>query len=348
MPSVPVPENGFVASPPRANLVDEPTPLSALPRFAEFLRTDAAAAGLRGPVAILMKREDLMGCGLGGNKLRSLEYVIGDAVALGATDLLVGGRPQANHCRLTAAAAARCGLGAHLVLLGPRPKSPGANEVLINLLGAEVTYAVGSSPEERGELLSRIAERLLGEGRHPYLVDPPLRGPLGALGPMRAGIEAARQMSVLGSVPSRAFVAVATGTTLAGLQAGFWRAGLGMRVVGVPTHLAGAPSEAAVADKVRTVAADLLALPMSDPGPKQSSPPDVKFDSTTPWEDYAARSAPAAEAQAKLARLEGICVDPVYTARAIAAVIAWNRLGRFEDQTVLIWNGGGIPALFEP
>ena len=215
------------------------------------------------------------------------------------------------------------------------------------LLGAQVTYATGSSQEERDELLSRAVERLLGEGLRPYLVDAPLRGAPGALGPMRAGLEAARQMSGLGVMPSHAIVAVATGVTLAGLHAAFWQAGFGTRVVGVPTHLAGTPSARALADHVRSVVADLLALPVIDRPPTPDGPRDIELDSTSTWGDYAALSPAASSAQGILARVEGICVDPVYTARAIATVIAWNRLGRFARKTILIWNGGGIPALFE-
>ena len=339
--------DGSVASLPRVDLVNEPTPLHELPRFADFLRAEAASAGNRGPATVLMKREDLMPFGLGGNKLRSLEYVVGDALAQGATDLLAGGRPQANHCRLVAATAARCGLSAHVILAGPPQRPRGANEAMMNLLGAQVTHATGSSAEERTEIMSRTAERLLGEGRRPYLVDAPLRGVPGSLGPMRAGLETAGQLAANGVIPSHIFVAVATGTTLAGLQAGFWRAGLRPRVVGVPTHLAGAPSGEAVADHVRTVVADLVALPVSDPAPAIDPPSDVELDSMSAWGEYAASSPGATKAQVILARAEGICVDPVYTARTIASVIGWSRIGRLSSATVVIWNGGGMPALFE-
>jgi D-cysteine desulfhydrase len=174
---------------PRFDLIGGPSPLVAAPRF-------SAALGDRAEVWI--KREDLLPLAFGGNKLRNLEFLVGEALARGADTLVTSGRRWSNHCRLTAAAGPRAGLGVHLVLTGPPVSPPGANERLDVLLGAHVHVAATDARTDREALVARVARELIAGGHRPYVIG--LGGTsssegdaVGAVGQVLAGLEMAAQ-----------------------------------------------------------------------------------------------------------------------------------------------------------
>jgi D-cysteine desulfhydrase len=328
--------------PPRVILLRDPTPVHDLRRFASELRAIADAAGKRGPAAVLMKREDLMPLGLAGNKVRNLEYVLGKATAVGATTLVAAGRPQANHVRLVAAAAAVRGLRAAILMWGNRPAEPGANERLIRMFGAQIHYSATPEGEKRGRVLQDLVDRIASDGERPVAVDEWIRGPLGARGAVRAALEAIGQATDQGAAPSFVYCAVATGGTVAGLSVGLDMAGSPARLVGVPTHLAGAPSGSVVLERIAATRGELLRAH----APAVRAPThDVALDPSD-WEVYGTSEA-ATRAALLLGRTEGIAIDPIYTARTVAAVITAAQRGELSGAEVLLLNGGGIPAIFE-
>jgi 1-aminocyclopropane-1-carboxylate deaminase/D-cysteine desulfhydrase-like pyridoxal-dependent ACC family enzyme len=333
---------------PYVDLFAKPTPLEHLQRFSHALGDMAAQAGHDPAVEVWMKREDLISIGLGGNKLRNLEFHVGAAMAQGAGALVTSGRGRANHCRLTAAAAARAGLRCVLVLSGPMPAEPSPNERVCQVLGAELRYSSDSSVAARLDLLGDVLAELRAGHTIPYEVELGASGLIGAAGQVLAGMELANQLSELGLSPDYLFVGAATGGTYAGLRVGLWRARLNTKVVGVPTYFSAASSESDFRDHLVLLMSKLRELwgksgeiglaPWSD---------EVVLDDLTSWLPYGTASPEAMVAGRLLGGSEGIAADPVYTARVAASVVAWVLAGRLEGKTIVLWHGGGTPALFE-
>jgi D-cysteine desulfhydrase family pyridoxal phosphate-dependent enzyme len=312
-------------APPREPLGFFPTPLHAMSRLSGHL----------GGPRLLVKRDDLTGFALGGNKVRKLELFLGEARATGADVLLTAGGHQSNHARITAAAAARAGLGCVLVLSGGAPAAYSGNLALDRLFGAELRF-VASGPE-REPALARTAAELRAAGRRPLLI--PIGGstPLGALGYVEAAREAARQLQTLGLPPTAPLTIIhgsSSGGTQAGLVVGCRLAELGARVIGVSADETRADLTRMVAEIVGPLA-ERLGVPV---------PPAEAVDVR---DEYVGAGyglpTPASEEAARLfARLEGIALDPTYGAKAAAGLVdlvARGALGR--DETVLFWHTGG-------
>jgi 1-aminocyclopropane-1-carboxylate deaminase/D-cysteine desulfhydrase-like pyridoxal-dependent ACC family enzyme len=320
---------------PRYRLLDGPSPLHRLPRF-------SAALDPEGGIDIWVKREDLLPLGLGGNKLRNLEFHVGAALAAGADTLITSGRRWSNHCRLTAAAGAKAGLAVHLVLTGPRGATPGAtpgaNERLDGLLGAEVHVTASDERSERAALVERIATDLRRSGHRPYVIEVGGSDPIGAIGQVLAGIELAEQVAELGLEPVMVVLPTATGGTQAGLLVGMAVAGLRSSVVGVAV--------AHPAAEVRPGVDGLVDALAKAAGVGRTSVASVTVVDPARPTGYG-RSDPSAEsALALLARTEGIFVDPIYTAKALAWLVDEASAGRIRG-TVVFWHAGGVPGLFE-
>lgn len=341
---------GRAAAPPlpHVELFAKPTPLEHLPRLSRALGAIAADAGHDPSVEVWVKREDLMSIGLGGNKLRNLEFHVGAALELGADTLVTSGRGRANHCRLTAAAAARAGLRCVLVLSGPKPAEPSPNERVCELLGTDLRYAPDAAGATRDALLREVlAEIRVGQGI-PYEVDLGASGVVGASGQVLAGMELSEQLTTLGVSPDYLFVGVATGGTYAGLRVALWRVGLATTVVGVPTYFSTAPTESAFRGHLVLLMSELRELwGEGRPAGRSRWSDEIVLDDLTSWLPYGITSPEAADAAHLLGGTEGIAADPVYTARVVAGITAWARAGRLERRTVVLWHGGGTPALFE-
>jgi 1-aminocyclopropane-1-carboxylate deaminase/D-cysteine desulfhydrase-like pyridoxal-dependent ACC family enzyme len=317
-----------IAGLPRFPLIEEPSPLRPLQRL---------SAALGGGADIWIKREDLLPLALGGNKLRNLEFLVGAALAEDADTLVTSGRRWSNHCRLTAAAAAKAGLGAHLVLSGPPSDPPGPNERLDALLGATLHIATTDARADREGLLERVVADLRGAGRRPFVVAVGGSGPIGAAGQVLAGIELSQQASAAGISPSVVVIPSATGGTQAGVLAGLRIARSAAHVVGVAV--------AAPADELRPTIAGLLEGLAGLTG-VVVDPAEIELTDAQRGPGYGVATPAAREATELLARTEGILVDPIYTAKALAELIARVRDGRLQA-TVVFWHAGGTPGLFE-
>jgi D-cysteine desulfhydrase family pyridoxal phosphate-dependent enzyme len=325
---------------PRAGLCAWPTPLEECPRL-------SAAVG--GP-HLWVKRDDLAGLGLGGNKVRKLEYLLGEAIRQGAETIITTGARQSNHARLTAAACRRLGLEITLVLsegeaagaVTPGDLSQGeslqGNLLLDRLYGAEIVYVSGDSEETADRAMTEIAERLRAGGRRPYII--PLGGsnPVGVLGYVSATLEIAGQAQAEGLFFDYLFVTTGSGGTHAGLQLGasLFLPGTGVHGISVsrPSGPAAARVEALVA-----ATAPLLGL-RANPAPSA-----VVHDGFV-GEGYAVPTRAGWEAILLAARTEGLILDPVYTGKALSGLIGLVREGLIPSAAnVLFVHTGGGPGL---
>ncbi|MFZ5817604.1 MAG: 1-aminocyclopropane-1-carboxylate deaminase/D-cysteine desulfhydrase [Bacillota bacterium] len=301
-----------------------PTPLQFLPRL-------SAETG----VEFWMKRDDLTGdLGLGGNKARKLEYLLGEAVAAGATHLLTTGGPQSNHARATAAAAARLGLQAVLLLAGQDPGGRTGNLLLDELFGAEVRFPGAATPEEQQQSLEDAADELARQGHRPYVIPVGGSTPLGTLG----SYQSYREMA--DTLPAGAWVCCATGSggTHAGLALGAALHGSSVRVQGFsvwrPAAVMAAITERLALEAGRLLGRDLTGLP-------------VQVDDGYLAPRYGKASPEGLEAIRLVARLEGILLDHVYTGKAMAGVLDYIRRGVIRPgERVVFVHTGGAPALF--
>jgi len=306
----------------RVELTTGPTPLQPMDRLGRAL---GFADG-----ALWVKRDDLTGLGGGGNKVRKLEFLVGAALAQGCDTLLTGGAAQSNHVRLTGAAARASGLSCTAVLGGHPPERAEGNVVLDQLFGIEAVW-IGDYDATRLEtMLAETAMRLTADGRHPSEI--PLGGasPVGTLGYVVAAGELAAQ-APLGSL---VYTATGTGGTQAGLAVGF---GHHDRVRGV--DVGAVPEVAGRIEALAPSVASLAGRPFPEGRPQ--------LDHSQIGDGYGTRSAAVLEALTLAARHEGLIFDPVYSGRALAALIADRRSGRLgPDQPVVMLHTGGAPALF--
>lgn len=315
---------------PRARITCLPTPLTELPRLSRLL----------GGPRILMKRDDLTGLGLGGNKTRKLEFLLGEAVALGCDAVITGGATQSNHCRQTAAAAAAVGLECHLALGGDAPEVAEGNLLLDHLFGAAIHWC---GPCRKGERIPEIARGLHDAGRRPYLIPYGGSNAVGALGFVSAVEELKDQLSPFGGRVDAVVFPSSSGGTHAGLAVGARAFGLPTRVVGIgidrrePTDPPYEQELAGLADDV----AGRLGLDL------RWEPADFEVRQEFLGGGYGVVGDLEREAIRLGARQEGILVDPVYTGRALGGLIRMIRDGELTPgQTVLFWHTGGAPAVF--
>ena len=325
---------------PRARLGFFPTPLYRLDRLSADLGID-----------LYIKRDDFTGMNLfGGNKIRKLEYLLGAAAAAGAKYAVTYGATQSNHAMETAAACRRLGMTPILYLTAVvKPDEAGlrANLLLDRVLGAEI-HIVPIEPgeteadaEERSFQMGAVrAAELNAEGE--VCVDIPMGGanPMGSVGFAAGMVELAEQAESLGLRFARVYHSTGTGGTMAGLHAGRALLGLDTEIVSVA---ASPKEEAPYLDKVCGLTAAVLALLGSEKTPDRAA---MHLDLSQWQPGYEQPSEASGEAIRTLARAEGLFVDPVYTGKALAALLADARAGRVPDGPVLFWHTGGATALF--
>ncbi|MEQ1880588.1 MAG: D-cysteine desulfhydrase family protein [Burkholderiales bacterium] len=309
---------------PRLHFAHLPTPVEELRRLSKVL----------GGPRLLVKRDDQTGLAFGGNKTRKLEFLIAEAQAEGAQTLITGGAMQSNHCRQTAAAAARFGLGCVLVLTGELPREPSANILLDLFFGAEIVPVAQRG--ERDRVLRETLERVKAEGRRPCLLPYGGSSPTGALGYAFAMEELMKQ----GIRADWIIFGTSSGGTHAGLVLGQRLFGFQGKVLGVSIDEPESwlkPHVAAIAMQAGNKLGHTL----------EFTEGDVLATDTYCQAGYGVLTGAEREAIQLFARNEGLLLDPVYTGRTAAGMIDLIRKGFFsKEQTVLFWHTGGQPALF--
>jgi L-cysteate sulfo-lyase len=310
---------------PRLSLASAPTPVEHLSRLRGALGCGST---------LLVKRDDAIPFGFGGNKVRKLQLVVARALAEGADTLITTGGVQSNHARATAAVAARMGLACVLVANGTPPARPTANALLDWLLGAEVRY-VGSR-DARAPAMEDAASELRKQGRRPFVI------PLGASTPLGAAAYALAVTELLAQIPAPDLIVVPTssGGTLAGIITGCRLHGLPTRVVGVS---ADDPS-AAIATEIGRILEGLEERLGTPRGTLSDAP--IEIDAGFVGQGYGLPTPQSTEAIELCARREALFLDPTYTAKAMAGLIARARSGALETGTTLFWHTGGQVGLF--
>jgi len=315
---------------PRFRLFDPPSPLAPLPRL---------SAALGGRAEIWVKREDLLPLAFGGNKLRNLEFLVGAALADGADTLVTSGRRWSNHCRLTAAAGATADLAVELVLSGPPASVPGPGVRLMTAFGATVHQLSTADRAAREADVVRVTRDVVGRGGRPYVIDVGGSGVLGAHGQLLAGLELFDGADAVGLTVDRIVVPSATGGTQAGLIAAAARRSPATRVAGVIVARPASELRPAIGSMVRGLDPDGAASVGQDQA--------IDLDEDQLGDGYGRPTAEAGAAGDLLARTEGILVDPIYTAKALASLVADVRNGALDGQRIVFWHAGGLPGIFE-
>jgi len=319
--------------PPHLTLAHTPTPLEEAKRL-------SASLGVR----IRIKRDDLTGSHLSGNKIRKLEFLLAEAMSLGATSVLTCGGIQSNHCRATAMAAAPIGLKPHILLRTPNGQvtdlpAPSAGNVLLDrLVGASIRPC---SPDayrtSRNDLLSAWADELKSQGEIPYIVPEGGSNALGSLGYVRAATELAKQFKERPA--DSVIVPTGSGGTLAGLAVGLKAAGLKTKAWGIAV----CDDEAYfrdIVDRISQEAARRFGTPVL-------LPDDYGVISGYQGRGYALSTSEELCFLRDTARLDGLVLDPVYTGKAFRGMVDLckrepSTLGR--DVTFI--HTGGIFGLF--
>jgi D-cysteine desulfhydrase len=304
------------------------TPIDELARLREAL------GGATLP-RLFMKRDDLLSFGCGGNKVRKLQTVIAEAKAAGADTLITCGGLQSNHARATAAAGAALGLRVVLVLNGEPPETPVANTRLDLLFGADVRYV--ASRDARVPTMHTVADEERRAGRRPVIVPLGASTATGALGFARGVAE----ILAAGLKPDVIVHASSSGGTQAGLVAGCRLFGLATKVIGVSADESAATLSAVIGGLIGDMAVRLGTRP------ETIGAAEIDVDDSQMGAGYGIPTPASSEALELVARREGILLDPVYTAKAMAGLVARLRSGAFSSgSTVLFWHTGGQVGFF--
>lgn len=317
---------------PRLQIVTERTPLIHAERLSADLGID-----------LFIKRDDLAGPTFGGNKSRQLEYYFGDAIAKGADTILISGAVQSNFVRLAVAISRTQGMHAVAQLEDRVPGKPdhyraSGNVLLSRLMGAEIlSYPVGEDETGADAALHEKADALAAEGRHPYVIHlsegPP---PLGALGYVDAAKEILEQSDDFDTY----VVGSGSGSTHTGLLAGLRGAGSSARVIGSCVRRDASAQRA----RIRRIMDRLAAL---YPDAAQVTDADIRLWDGALAPGYGLMSAPGRRAIEVMAQTEGLHLDPVYTAKSFAAVLAHVENGDIpQGSRVCFVHTGGLGALF--
>jgi L-cysteate sulfo-lyase len=316
----------------RLGLAQLPTPLEPMPRL---------SAHLGGP-RLWVKREDMTGLGFGGNKLRKLDWVLHEAIATGADTLVSGGVVQSNSQRQVAAAAAKLGLACHLAVFHGRLPPPTAeyaqtgNALLNRLYGAHLHDVPWTG--DRNAAIEALTETLASEGRRPFYVPYGVTCPLGAIGYASAVAEIAAQASSAGFAPAAIVHCSGSAGTQAGLSVGTSAALPATRVVGIDIDAEPARVRADVV-RVAVEAARLLDIPFD--------PATIEVVAGHAGPGYGVPHMATLEAIRLAASLEALVLDPVYSGKGLAGLIALIRNGRWTaTDNVVFVHTGGAPALF--
>ena len=313
---------------PRIELAVVPTPLLKLERLSQELGME-----------LWVKRDDLTGLLETGNKIRKLEFLVGEAFARSADTLITCGTLQSNCCRTVAAVAARLGVKAILALKGAPPEEYDGNLLLDRLLGAEVRFCSDDEWGRIDELLEDLAARVRSRGGAPYIIPESGATVTGALGYVTCGEELVQQIRHGAPAFDTVVITAFSGGSHAGLLMAKQLHGLRAEVVSVPI--------AWEAARVRAYVADLIGQARRRYGLSVEPPGEIRLLDGYQGTGRAEVRAEALETVVRVARLEGIVLDPVYTAKAFAALL--DRIRRDPRELgprVCFIHTGGIFSLF--
>lgn len=315
---------------PRIRLVGAPTPIE---------RCDRLRAELPSSPGIYIKRDDFMTYLVGGNKVRKLEYTMADVLRQGATAIVTVGSFQSNHARITAMVARRLGLKCFLILNGDPSPRPTGNYLIMRALGIEIIPV--ASREDRVPRMEELAGDLERHGEKVVKIPLGASDEIGSFG-LTAGLaEVLDQEEALGLRFNVILVGSSSGGTQAGLEVGkrlFSRPDL--KIVGVSPD----DPSAAIGSVVTGVAGTMLDRLGINGGLR---PESIEIDDSCVGDGYGIPTRGSEEAARLFAQAEGILLDPVYTSKVGAALIAGCREGRFRpEENVLFWHTGGLIGLF--
>lgn len=315
---------------PRFRLAQLPTPLHDAPRLAEAI----------GVTRLLVKRDDLTGFAGGGNKVRKLEYLLGDALAAGADTLIAVGGPQSNAVRTAMVAARAAGLEPIAVLYGDPPATREGNLLINTLVGARLVYTGNPDREATEPAAEALAAQLRTEGKRPYVLPRGGASPIGDAAYVEAAAELAAQLEQAGAEPAAVVVATGSCGTQAGLVVGATWLEATWRVVGISVSRGEAESRARVLALARATAR-LLGLAMA------IAAEDVHVEAGYLGSGFGIASAEGDAALRLALQREGLILDPVYTAKALAGAIGLIAGGRLSKRAPLVFvHTGGEPALY--
>jgi D-cysteine desulfhydrase family pyridoxal phosphate-dependent enzyme len=317
----------------RIPLADYPTPLEHLPRLSEEYGH-----------AIYIKRDDSIGPAFGGNKTRKLEYLMAEAQKQGQRKVVTFGGLQSNHARLTAAVANQLGMESHLFYFEKRPKELTGNLLINQVLGAKMHFIPlggggGGMTIERTIKLVKLVSMLV-VGRN-YFIPVGGHNWLGCLGYVRAALEIDEQARGLGIENAHLIVAAGSGGTLSGLMAGLALCNSKIKLRGIDVGKLWKAFPASIALLTSEICSQLGE-------PRHFTPEQVPLiEGMYVGEKYGIPSSDGLSAMQKLARLEGITLDPVYTAKAFAGMLMELEKRRFgKNDPMIFLHTGGLPALF--
>ncbi len=320
---------------PRARLGHAPTPLEALPNLGARL----------GRAGLYVKRDDCTGLAFGGNKVRQLEFYLGEAQSQGADTVLITGAVQSNFGRLAAAAARRLGMDCHIQLEERVPKTDpvyrtSGNVLLDRILGATLHYYPDGEDEAGADRrLHEIAAELAARGRRPYIIPlAPGHKPLGALGYVVAAEEIRRQLAAGGPSIHEVVVASGSGNTHAGLLFGFRALGWPVTVTGICVRRPAAAQRERIESRCREIAELLSIEPVVDPA-------DIRLIDDFLAPGYGRLNEATIAAIETAARTEALILDPVYTGKTMAGFLHRARESG-SGRALLFVHTGGTPALF--
>lgn len=319
-----------LAAVPRLSLRGFTSPVQLLERFSEHVGAE-----------VWCKRDDIGSVGLAGNKVRKLEVELAHAVSEGAEHLVAEGSRLSNATRAVAAAAAATGMRCTLVLCHDEPRTPVGNLMLDGLFGADLRFVGDVDWAQLAEHASDVEHELRAEGERVYRLPIGCASPRSCLGFAMAFVELQQQMSENGRPVGSIVHASSSGGTHAGLR-------LGKELTGASTELLGVIVAGAVYDDVPEQylsfargGAKLLGADLD------LRPEDLDLTEAYLGDGYGLPADGAMEAVDLLARTEGIVVDPVYSAKAVAAVV--DRATRQDlTEPIVFWHTGGMHAMFDP
>lgn len=314
---------------PRLDIGLFPTPLHPLKRLEQELHYSG----------IWIKRDDLNGIGPGGNKIRSLEYLLADALNQGCDTILASGPLQSNLCTLTAAACAKLGLHCTLVLNGTAPSQPTGNLLLNQLLGPEVHYAGAVSQAEREKMVQAVRAQIIAKGGRPYLIENGATTGRGALGYVRAVPEMIQQCSHLGIRDLTLYVPAGNGGVASGLVLGNWLAGSPFHIVVVSVEYDHAET---CAHMTKTMQESAQILGCAPPPPVESL---CRVTADFRGGGWGCDTPESREEVLRLARLEGILTERIYNSKVLVAMEHEIRCGRTTG-AVCFLHTGGIGSLY--